>query len=145
MRATLQQYLHDFEASVASLRLLLARPGEAGRAQAWLTLATVLRVQGRYAESDEACRGVAAAGARCMPPPAGPRTRRCAARSPRPAAASRRLLAQPGLPPATQGWLLTSLAELEERERRSAAADAAYRASWRSAPTPMRRSPMPIS
>ena len=63
MRATLQQYLHDFDASVASLRQLLARPGEAGRAQAWLTLATVLRVQGRYAESDEACRGVAAAGA----------------------------------------------------------------------------------
>ena len=32
MRATLQQYLHDFEASVASLRQLLARPAKrAGR------------------------------------------------------------------------------------------------------------------
>ena len=28
-QATLQQYLHDFDASVATLRLLLARPGEA--------------------------------------------------------------------------------------------------------------------
>ena len=106
MRATLQQYLHEFDASVTSLRQLLARPGEAGRAQAWLTLATVLRVQARYAESDEACRrGDVGAARRSF----------------------ESLLARPGLPPVTQGWLLTSLAELEERERRSAAADAAYR------------------
>ena len=103
MRATLQQYLHDFEASVASLRQLLARPGEAGRAQAWLTLATVLRVQGRYAESDEACRGVAAAGAdaACRRLPGrergaarrgrrGPPQLRGAARPARPAARRRR-------------------------------------------------------
>jgi len=127
MRATLQQYLHDFEGSVASLRQLLARPDEAGRAQAWLTLATVLRVQGRYAESDEACRGVAAAGASLH---AGACRAENAALRGEVAAARRSfevLLAQPGLPPATEGWLLTSLAELEERDRRSAAADAAFR------------------
>ena len=127
MRATLQQYLHDFDASVASLRLLLARPGEAGRAQAWLTLATVLRVQGRYAESDEACRGLAAAGAdlhsaACLAENAALRGEVAAARR-----SFEALLARPGLPRQTQGWLLTSLAELEQRDRRSAAADAAWR------------------
>jgi len=127
MQATLQQYLHEFDASVASLRQLLARPGEAGRAQAWLTLATVLRVQARYAESDEACRRVATAGAElhaaaCLAENAALRGEVAAARR-----SFEALLARPGLPPVTQGWLLTSLAELEERERRSAAADAAYR------------------
>jgi len=127
MRATLQQYLHDFDASVASLRLLLARPGEAGRAQAWLTLATVLRVQGRYAESDEACRGLAAAGAdlhsaACLAENAALRGEVAAARR-----SFEALLARPGLPAQTQAWLLTSLAELEQRDRRSAAADAAWR------------------
>ena len=59
-----EQYLHEFDAAVGA-------PAPAARAarrserqsQAWLTLATVLRVQGRYAESDDACRRVAAAGA----------------------------------------------------------------------------------
>ena len=62
MRATLQQYLHEFDAAVADLRLLLARPGSERNSQAWLTLATVLRVQGRYADSDAACREVGGAG-----------------------------------------------------------------------------------
>jgi hypothetical protein len=61
LRATLEQYLHEFDAAVAHLRLLLARPGSERQSQAWLTLATVLRVQGRYAESDAACRQVAGA------------------------------------------------------------------------------------
>ena len=61
LRATLEQYLHEFDAAVDHLRLLLARPGSERQSQAWLTLATVLRVQGRYAESDAACRQVAGA------------------------------------------------------------------------------------
>jgi len=127
MRATLQQYLHDFDGAVASLRQLLARPGETGRSQAWLTLATVLRVQGRYAGSDEACRGVASTGAALH---AGACLAENAALRGDVAPARRRfeaLLAEPGLAPATRAWLLTSLAEMEERERRSAAAEAAYR------------------
>lgn len=127
MRATLQQYLHEFDASVASLRQLLARPGEANRAQAWLTLATVLRVQGRYDESDEACRGLAAAGADlyaagCLAENAALRGKVAEARR-----SFEGLLARPGLPAAAQAWLLTSLAELEQRDRRSAAADATWR------------------
>ena len=56
------------------------------------------------------------------------------------------LLATARLPAATRGWLLTSLAELEERDGRAGAADAAYRDVLQARPrhaTP--RSPMPIS
>jgi hypothetical protein len=127
LRATLQQYLHEFDASLASLRQLVARPGGDRMAQAWLTLATVLRVQGRFGESDEACRHVGLAGARlhaaaCLAENAGLRGDVAEART-----TFDGLLADPRQPPATRGWLLTSLAELEERDGRAAAADAAFR------------------
>jgi len=127
MRATLQQYLHEFDASIASLRLLLARPDGASQPQAWLTLATVLRVQGKYAESDQACRRVASAGAdlhagACLAENAALRGQVAEARK-----AFAALLARPGLPPSTRAWLLTSTAELEDRDGRPAAADAAWR------------------
>jgi tetratricopeptide (TPR) repeat protein len=127
MRATLQQYLHEFDTSVASLRQLLARPGGDRMAQAWLTLATVLRVQARYAESDAACQRVALAGARlhsaaCLAENAALRGDVASARS-----RFQNLLADPQLPPPTRGWLLTSLAELEQRDGRVAAADAAFK------------------
>ncbi len=128
MRATVQQYLHDFDAAVQSLRALLARPDIGAQPQAWLTLATVLRVQGRYADSDAACRGVAGAGAdlharACLAENAALRGDVKSAR-----AAFARLLSQPGLPAPTASWLLTSVAELEERDANPAAAEAAYRA-----------------
>jgi hypothetical protein len=127
MRATLQQYLHEFDASVASLRHLLARPGGDRMAQAWLTLATVLRVQGRYADSDDACRRVGMAGAllhssACLAENAALRGDVATARK-----TFENLLASPGLAAATRGWLLTSVAELEERDGHPAAADAAFR------------------
>jgi tetratricopeptide (TPR) repeat protein len=134
MRATLQQYLHEFDASVANLRLLLARPGSQRNSQAWLTLATVLRVQGRYADSDDACREVAASGAAlystaCLAENAALRGEVGAARK-----SFEAMLADPRLPAGTRGWLTTSLAELEERDGRVAAADAAYRAVLRLGP-----------
>lgn len=134
MRATLQQYLHEFDTSVASLRQLLARPGGDRMAQAWLTLATVLRVQARYAESDAACAHVASAGAQlhanaCLAENAGLRGDVAGARK-----IFERLLADPRLAPATRGWLLTSVAELEQRDGRVAAADAAFKAVLRLGP-----------
>jgi hypothetical protein len=134
MRATLQQYLHEFDASITSLHQLLARPGGDRMAQAWLTLATVLRVQGRYVDSDEACRRVAQAGAHiyssaCLAENAGLRGDVSSARK-----TFESLLADPRLPPAGQGWLLTSLAELEQRDGRVAAADAGFRAVLRLGP-----------
>jgi hypothetical protein len=126
-RATLQQYLHEFDASLTSLRQLVARPGGDRMAQAWLTLATVLRVQARYGESDDACRRVSLAGAQlyaaaCLAENAGLRGNVAEARK-----TFGGLLADPRQPPSTRGWLLTSLAELEQRDGRAAAADAAFR------------------
>ena len=134
MQATLQQYLHEFDAAVANLRLLLARPGGSRQPQAWLTLATVLRVQGEYSESDTACRSVIAAGASlygsaCLAENAALRGEVAAARQ-----NFDSLLVDPRLAAGARGWLTTSLAELEERDGRTAAADAAYRAVMRSAP-----------
>ena len=131
MKASLQQYLHEFDASVQNLQTLLARPSARGYAQGWLTLATVRRVQGRYADSDEACRGVAEAGAAlhadaCLAENAALRGQVGAARSTLAA-----WLARPGLPAATQAWLLTTVAELEQRDGRAAAAEAAYRNALR--------------
>jgi hypothetical protein len=97
LRATLEQYLHEFDAAVAHLRVLLARPGSERQAQAWLTLATVLRVQGRYAESDDACRRSPVPT--CTRPRAWPRTQRCAARPQPHGAASRRCSQRAACPP----------------------------------------------
>ena len=129
MRATLQQYLHEFDASVRSLETLLGRPTTTPRSQAWLTLATVRRVQGRYADSDMACKQVATSGAAlhadaCLAENAGLRGEIERARS-----AFTRLLASARHPASTQAWLTTSLAELEQRAGRADAADTAFRAA----------------
>jgi hypothetical protein len=126
-RATVQQYLHEFDASAQTLQALLARPDPAPRSQAWLTVATVRRVQGRYDDSDAACREVGRTGAElharaCLAENAGLRGETAAARR-----TFAELLSKPGLAPATLGWLLTSVAELEERDAQPAAAEAAYR------------------
>ena len=133
MRATLQQYLHEFDAAAATLQRLLARPA-APQPQAWLTLATVRRVQGRYADSDRACREVASAGSAlhasaCLAENAALRGEFERARM-----SLDRLLATPRLAAGTRAWLLTTLAELEHRAARPAAADAAYRAALQAQP-----------
>ena len=133
MRATLQQYLHEFDASATSLQRLVARPG-LPRPQAWLTLATVRRVQGRYADSNAACQQVARAGVAlhanaCLAENAALRGEVARARS-----SFVSLLADRRLPAATAAWLTTSLAELEQRAGNAAAADAAYQAALKLAP-----------
>ncbi|HKX41881.1 MAG TPA: hypothetical protein VJO99_12040 [Burkholderiaceae bacterium] len=140
MRASVQQYLHEFDAAAATLQRLLARvearsdSSAAWRPQAWLTLATVRRVQGRYADSDVACRQVALAGATlhgvaCQAENAALRGEFDRARG-----ALNGLLATPRLPSDTQAWLLTTRAELEQRAGRAQASDAAYRAALQAAP-----------
>ncbi|MGR4870575.1 tetratricopeptide repeat protein [Variovorax sp. LARHSF232] len=129
MRATVAQFLHDFDGAEADLEAALAR--QPGNAQAWLTLATILRVRGRYAESDAACRAVgrygpAPYGVACQAENAGLRGEHGMARE-----ALRGLLAEQALQGPQQAaprqWILTSLAEVEELAGRPAAAEAAYR------------------
>jgi hypothetical protein len=126
MLATLQQFLHDFDTSASNLERLVKRNPR--HAQAWLTLATVRRVQGRYADSERACKGVAAAGAAayagaCLAENASLRGDFDGAR-----AALTRLLADPRLQGSSmRNWLLTTLAESEARAGLNTQAETAYR------------------
>jgi predicted Zn-dependent protease len=125
MRATIEQYLHHFDTAAGHLERLVQRRPQ--HAQAWLTLATVRRVQGRYAESDAACAGLTTAGA--LWHAAACRAENDALRGDFDVAraALHRLLGLPGFGAPARGWLLTTLAELETRTARPAAAEAAYR------------------
>ncbi len=53
LRATLRQSRHDFDGALADLSAVLA--AEPRNAQAWLTRAVILQVQGRYAEAVASC------------------------------------------------------------------------------------------
>ncbi len=129
MRATLQQYLHEFDASALTLKTLLARPAAAPLPQAWLTLATVRRVQGRYAESDAACAQVGRAGATLHATACAAENAALRGDVERARAAFTALLADPRQPATTRAWLTTSVAELEQRAGRAAEAEAAFRAA----------------
>src|SRR5437867_3388750 len=59
--ADTEQHVHDFERATHRVQSLLQR--DAGSPQGWLMLATLQRVQGRYAASDQACRMLARLGA----------------------------------------------------------------------------------
>lgn len=129
MHATVAQFLHDFDTAEATLKKALAR--DRSHAQAWITLATILRVRGRYADSDAACNGVARAGSSlyaiaCLAENAGLRGDHAKAIQ-----SLRGLLASPFAQGAagsgTRQWLLTSIAEIEELAGRPAAAEQAYR------------------
>jgi predicted Zn-dependent protease len=134
MRATLQQYMHEFDTSAATLQKLLAR--NPSRAQAWLTLATVRRVQGRYNDSDAACRDVARAGAAlysnaCLAENAALRGDVARAR-----ATFVGLIAGSANKPDMQAWLTTSMAELEQRAGNAGAAESAFKTALRLDPDP---------
>lgn len=126
MAATLQQYLHDFEGAARELERLVQR--DRTQAQAWLTLATIRRVQGRYDASDTACRGLLAIGSTFY-------GRACEAEnmSLRGQVAPARqvfegLMAPRDLPVSARAWLMTTVAEIEDRAGRRAQSEAAYRA-----------------
>lgn len=125
LQATVQQYLHEFDVSAGHLEMLVARRPD--HAQAWLTLATVRRVQGRYAASDTACLGLQSAGVRlesqaCLAENASLRGNNASARS-----TLLQLLAPPRLPASTRSWLLTTLAEVEQRDGKPEAAEATFK------------------
>lgn len=136
-RATLLQHLHDFDAAAAELDALLR--SQPRQPQALLTLATIRRVQGRYEDSDRACRGLAEAGqllyARaCSAENQALRGEVDAARGEFEAL----VRLQPGQA-AWVAWLRTSLGELEARAGRPDAAVAQLRAALRAEDGPYAR------
>ena len=125
LKATLAQYQHDFDGARRTLeRLLATRPTDP---QALLVLATIARVQGRYADSDAACNRVTPAlySSACLAENAALRGRFDVARRVLASliAESRRLGDSSS---SVHGWLLTTLAELEERAGDPAAAARAF-------------------
>ena len=124
--ANIEQYLHRFEQATTRLQALVAR--DPAQAQAWLMLATLHRVQGRYAESDVACRAI-------MQLRAQPYGEACVAENlalrGQFDAARRQLqgLIAHAPDPGTRAWLWTTLAELEQRAGRAAASDQAWKKS----------------
>lgn len=127
LRAEVRQYLHQFNEARTTLHVLLSRPDGEGNAQAWLMLATILRIQGNYGESDGACIKVRNAGAdlyadACLAENVGLRGNTSEARK-----RFQRLLRQSQAPAVIQAWLWTSLAELEMRGGDAPVADQAFR------------------
>ena len=124
--AQTEQHLHQFDRARARLQALVAR--EPGQPQAWLTLATLHRVQGRYAESDAACRAIVQLrvqpyGDACAAENLALKGEFDAARRQLQALIARASEA------GTRAWLWTTLAELEQRAGRAGASDQAWRQS----------------
>jgi hypothetical protein len=127
MQASVEQFLHAFDPAAAKLELLLKR--EPRDAQAWLTLATIRRVQGRYADSDVACTAMQKLGADVYAQACRAENDSLRGNFDTARATLKTLLATPRLPAETRGWLLTTWAELEERAGQPADAEAAYQAA----------------
>lgn len=129
--ASAEQYLHQFERATQRLQALVRR--EPRQAQAWLMLATMHRVQGRYAESDTACGALQRLGVQpyaqaCVLENLALRGQHSLARG--------QLMSLLAMVPdaATRAWLLTTLAELEQRAGRVQPSDQAWRQALQTAP-----------
>jgi tetratricopeptide (TPR) repeat protein len=113
LRATIRQNAHEFDLALADLDVVLSR--HPTNAQAWLTKASVLQVQGRYEEARRACQPLFRLAGRhvaltCVSDIAGLTGH---------AKESRDLLAagleRPGLSLRERLWMLTVLAEMAGR------------------------------
>lgn len=131
LQATVEQGRHEFEAARSTLqRALQADPAQV---QGWLTLATLERVAARYPASETACRNVARHGAALHATACLLESRSLQGQSDA-ARIGFTTLIQQAADPAGRAWLLSLLAESEERAGRDDAADAAYRSSLAAAP-----------
>ncbi|WP_219115809.1 hypothetical protein [Janthinobacterium sp. UMAB-56] len=126
LRATILQSIHHFGAALQDLDAVLAQQPQNG--QAWLTRATVLTVQGDYAQATAACARLSAlttqlATVTCLANVASVTGR---------AASSERLLdltlqRSAGAAPELESWALTLLAEMATRRGETALAEARFR------------------
>lgn len=134
LRATLRQSDHDFDGALSDLeRALRLRPHDA---QAWVTVATVLQVQGKPAEAERACRPLARlssplVAATCHAGAVGLGPDIEVARRQLSLAVDSAVVAEPS----EQVWARTVLGELYARTGNVAEADAAFRAALKEAPT----------
>jgi hypothetical protein len=127
LQATVEQARHEFTAARATLeRALQANPAQV---QGWLTLATLERVAARYPAAENACRNVARHGAAMYAAACTLETRSLQGQHDAARSGLTALAQQLGAAPAQRAWVLSLLAESEERAGRDDAAEAAYRRS----------------
>lgn len=131
LQATVQQSRHEFDAARKVLTQALQR--DPGLAQGWLTLATLERVAGRYSAAQTACEKIDATQAAlyrqaCLLETISLQGQQDTAR-----AAFAQAIAQ-SRDAATQAWLLSLLAESEERAGRDESALMHYRDSLARSP-----------
>jgi hypothetical protein len=128
VRATLRQRMHQFDAALADLAIVLnANPRNA---QARLTRATVLQVQGSYENAREECRALQnliqeLVWMACLTSVNGATGRLRESYAQLHAALDRYPNAQPGV----QSWVLTNLAEMAARAGMAPEAEAHFRAA----------------
>ncbi|RYX94183.1 MAG: hypothetical protein EOO28_15445 [Comamonadaceae bacterium] len=126
LQATVQQSRHEFDAARNTLQAALRR--DPSQAQGWLTLATLERLAGRYDAAAAACNEVARTGAALYAQACSLETVSLRGGFDE-ARRGYGLLAQGTADARTRAWLLSLLAESEERAGRDAGAAAAYEAS----------------
>ena len=123
LQATVQQGRHEFEPSRKVLTATLARAP--AHAQGWLNLAALERLSGRYVESLRACDAVARAGQALYAQACRFETESLQGRSELARQGLQNLLTQSSNDD-QRSWLLSLLAESEERAGRDRAAASAY-------------------
>jgi tetratricopeptide (TPR) repeat protein len=120
LQATIEQSRHEFAQARKTLQSALARPS-ASHAQAWLTLATIERVQGNYKQAETACKSINASEAQLYAQACRLETQSMQGQWNEARDGFTALLRAERLP-ANQAWLLSLLAENEERAGKSDAA-----------------------
>lgn len=131
MQATVQQGRHAFAAAHATLSAALKR--ERGNAQAWLTLASLERLSGRYAASQLACEAVAQARQLWYAKVCSLETESLQGQTPQTPRDFETLISA-AQTPAQSAWVASLLAESEERAGHDAAAARAYQHSLKAEP-----------
>lgn len=126
LQATIQQSRHEFDAARKVLQGALAR--EPAQAQGWLTMATLERLSGRYDAAAQACAQVKRAGAKLYAAACTLETRSLQGDFDK-AQQGYQALVNQAPDASTKAWLLSLMAESEERAGRDSGAKAAYRAS----------------
>jgi len=131
LQATVQQGRHEFAASRSVLQAALKR--DPGSAQGWLNLAALERLSGQYPQALLACNAVARAGQNMYAQACVLETQSLQGQNTAVRSGLTALLAQTR-DAGQRSWLLSLLAESEERAGHDAAAQAAYRSSLHSEP-----------
>jgi Tfp pilus assembly protein PilF len=121
LRATILQGRHEFSAALADLDAAVRE--DAGDAQAWLTRAVVLGVQGRHAEASRSCAPLAALVGPLTAAVCEAQVKSLAGHSREAYALLAAELARADVPPEAQAWALSTLAEAAARAGDTARAE----------------------